>query len=179
MFKIRCITLCLALFSALIMFNPQFSSAKPVTAPVKSQPATPTCTPPVVEELPVPKNVISTVPLRVVQNPRDFLNHDIKMNAIFDKFSTLGLDYDAALRPTADYVGFLIQRDDIVDHNIPLSEMKLFLKRDYAEKFIDLNTGDKIEIYGKVFSTALGDPWIDVYKINILNKIKTENNTKK
>lgn len=178
MFKIKYITLCLALFSALFVFNPQISSAKPTATPVKTQAAA-DCKAPVAEELPVPKNVISVVPLRVVQNPRDFLNHDIKMNATFDKFSTLGLDYDAALRPNADYVGFLIQRDDVVDHNIPLSEMKLFLKREYAEKFIDLNTGDKIEIYGKVFSTALGDPWIDVYKINVLNKVKTQDEVKK
>ncbi len=56
------------------------------------------------------------------------------MNATFDKFSTLGLDYKPALRENANYIGFLIQRDDVVDHDVPLSEMKLFLKRDYAEK---------------------------------------------
>ncbi len=124
---------------------------------------------------------IAAQPLEVVQNPAKFLNQEIKMNATFDKFSTLGLDYKKALRPTADYIGFLIQRDDVVDHNIPLSEMKLFLKRDYAEKFIDLDTGDKIEIVGKVFSTALGDPWIDVNRLTIIKKAKTAetNNTKK
>ena len=59
--------------------------------------------------------------------------------------------------------------------------MRLFLKIDYAEKFIDLDTGDKIEIVGKVFSTALGDPWIDVNRLTIIKKAKTAetNNTKK
>ncbi len=124
---------------------------------------------------------IMVQPLEVVQNPAKFLNQQIKMNATFDKFSTLGLDYKKALRPTADYIGFLIQRDDVLDHNIPLSEMKLFLKRSYAEKFLDLDTGDKIEITGKVFSTALGDPWIDVDKLTITKKAKAAetNNTKK
>ena len=56
--------------------------------------------------------------------------------------------------------------------------MKLFLKRDYAESFIDLDTGDRIEITGKVFSNALGDPWIDVNKIVVLKKAKAEENTK-
>ena len=123
-------------------------------------------------------NVTFAKPLQVVQNPEYFLNQDIKMNATFDKFSTLGLDYKKALRETKDYIGFLIQRDDVQDHNIPLSEMKLFLKRDYAESFIDLDTGDRIEITGKVFSNALGDPWIDVNKIVVLKKAKAEENTK-
>lgn len=125
-----------------------------------------------------PANITFAKPLQIVQNPDYFLNQDIKMNATFDKFSTLGLDYKKALRETKDYIGFLIQRDDVQDHNIPLSEMKLFLKRDYAESFIDLDTGDRIEITGKVFSNALGDPWIDVNKIVVLKKAKAEENTK-
>jgi len=124
-------------------------------------------------------NAIFAKPLQIVQNPEKFLNQDIKMNATFDKFSTLGLDYKKALRESKDYIGFLIQRDDVVDHNIPLSEMKLFLKRDYAEKFIDLNTGDRIEITGHVFSDALNDPWIDVINITVLKKAKEEETPKK
>ena len=48
--------------------------------------------------------------------------------------------------------------------------MKLFLKRDLAEKFIDLKTDDEIEIKGKVFSDALGDAWIDVSELKIIKK---------
>ena len=92
------------------------------------------------------------------------------MKATFDKFSTLGLDYKPAMRSSENYIGILIKRDDVVDHTIPLSEMKMFLKRDLAEKNINLEQNDKIEITGKVFSTALGDPWIDVTDIKILNK---------
>ena len=113
---------------------------------------------------------VNTAPLSVVATPQKYLNKTIVMKATFDKFSTLGLDYKKAMRSSADYIGFLIQRDDVVDHNVPLSEMKLFIKRDYAEKFIELDTGDKIQITGKVFSNALGDPWIDVSKITILQK---------
>lgn len=113
---------------------------------------------------------INAAPLSIVNAPQKYLNITVKMKATFDKFSTLGLDYKKALRPSSDYIGFLIQRDDVVDHNVPLSEMKLFIKRDYAEKFIELDTGDKIEITGKVFSDALGDSWIDVSKITIIQK---------
>ena len=120
---------------------------------------------------------LSVAPLNVVAAPQKYLNKTIVMKATFDKFSTLGLDYKKAMRTSADYIGFLIQRDDVSDHNVPLSEMKLFIKRDYAEKFIELDTGDKIQITGKVFSNALGDPWVDVNKITILQK-KTNNSKK-
>ncbi len=137
-----------------------------------------TCTPPVAQTV-AQTNVTFAKPLQIVQNPSRFLNQDVKMNATFDKFSTLGLDYKKALRESKDYIGFLIQRDDVQDHNVPLSEMKLFLKREYAEKFIDLDTGDRIEITGHVFSNALGDAWVDVNNITVLKKAKAEETTKK
>lgn len=108
--------------------------------------------------------------LDVVNNPSNYLNKKIKMDATFDKFSTLGLDYKPAFRNSKDYISFLICRSDVVDHVVPLSEMKLFLKRDVAEKFIDLESGDKIEVYGRVFSQALGDPWIEVEHLKIIKK---------
>ena len=69
----------------------------------------------------------------------------------------------------------MIQRDDVSDHNIPLSEMKLFMKKTLAEKFIDLDTGDKIEITAKVFSNALNDPWLEIEKLTIIQKAKKSN----
>ena len=51
-------------------------------------------------------------------------------------------------------------------------KMKIFLKRAEAEKFIDLNAGDEIEFSGKVFSTALGDAWLDVFQITVLSKVR-------
>ena len=35
---------------------------------------------------------------------------------------------------------------------------------------MDLEQGDKIKISGKVFSTALGDPWVDIDDIKVLTK---------
>lgn len=113
---------------------------------------------------------VSVTPLSVVANPSLYMNKNIKMKATFDKFSTLGLDYKPALRSSQDYISFLIKRDDVTDHTIPLSEMKIFIKRTEAEKFIDLDSGDVIEIYGKVFSTALTDPWVDVNKLVVIQK---------
>ena len=119
--------------------------------------------------------IISAAPLDVVKNPQKYLNKTIVMKATFDKFSTLGLDYKPAMRSSENYIGILIKRDDVIDHTIPLSEMKMFLKRDLAEKNINLELDDQIEITGKVFSAALGDPWIDVTNIKILKKaVKTD-----
>ena len=107
--------------------------------------------------------------LEIVKNPKAYLNKDVKINARFDKFSTLGLDYKSAFRSSEEYITFLILRDD-VNTEIPLSEMKLFLKREIAEKNIELKTYDEIQIIGKVFSDALGDAWIDVEGLTILKK---------
>ena len=108
-------------------------------------------------------------PLSVVNSPKVYLNKTIKMNAKFDKFSTLGLDYKPAFKSSDDYISFLIKRDD-TNYDIPLSEMKLFLKREEAEKFIDLKTDDEISITGVMFSDALGDAWVDVKNLTVIKK---------
>ena len=48
--------------------------------------------------------------------------------------------------------------------------MKIFLKKEVAEKHIDLDAGDEIEFTGKVFSAALGDTWIDVDLFTVLTQ---------
>ena len=112
---------------------------------------------------------IEVTPLTVVNSPKVYLNKSIVMKAKFDKFATLGLDYKPAYKSSDDYISFLIQRSDS-NYDIPLSEMKLFLKRDIAEKFIDLKTNDEVEIKGVVFSDALGDAWVDVKQLTVLKK---------
>lgn len=114
-------------------------------------------------------------PLDMLARPNFYLNKNVKIRAKFDKFSTLGLDYAPAMRSSEEYISFLIQRPDVSDHNIPLSELKIFLKRSEAEKHIDLNSGDEVEFSGKVFSTALGDIWMDADNFTVLTvKPKTE-----
>lgn len=113
---------------------------------------------------------VTVNPLDVVASPSRYLKRNIKIKAKFDKFSTLGLDYAPAMRSSEEYISFLIQRPDIPHHNIPLSELKIFLKKEIAEKNIDLDAGDEIEFTGRVFSTALGDPWMDVDNFKVLTK---------
>ena len=116
-------------------------------------------------------------PLKVVATPSAYLNKTVTMNAKFDKFSTLGLDYKSAFKSSEDYISFLIKRDDTT-FDIPLSEMKLFIKREEAEKFIDLKTDDEIQIVGTVFSDALGDTWIDVTKLTLIKKAPNKDGVK-
>lgn len=118
--------------------------------------------------------------LDIVANPAKYLNKKVRIKAKFDKFSTLGLDYKPAFKSSEKFITFLIKRDDVKDHTIPLSELKNFLSRDIAEKYIDLKAGDEIEYSGVVFSNALGDAWIDVDKFTVLTqKPKAEESTKK
>lgn len=118
--------------------------------------------------------------LSIVVNPTKYLNKSVKIKAKFDKFSTLGLDYKPAYRSSDKYITFLIKRDDVITHTVPLSEMKNFLERSIAEKYIDLKPGDEIEYCGVVFSDALGDAWIDVKSFTVLSqKSKEKESTKK
>lgn len=103
-------------------------------------------------------------PVHVVKYPSFYLNKHIDVLCKFDKFATLGLDYKPAYRSSESYISFLIMRTD-TDKNIPLSEMKLFLKRAEAEKLVELKEGDKVKFRGLVFSNALGDVWVDVEKM--------------
>ena len=48
---------------------------------------------------------------------------------------------------------------------------------DRAEKYIELNSGDVIEFSGKVFSNALGDPWMDAEKFTVISS-KPKSDTK-
>lgn len=166
--KLKNIILLLVVVSGLSVF-----SATQLPTPVGSKtleqsvPKTASC--------PVNVNAMPVNPLQLVARPQAYLNKTVKITGKFDKFSTLGLDYKPAMRSSENYISFLIQRPDITDHNIPLSELKIFLNRTEAEKYIDLNSGDIIEFSGKVFSTALGDPWMDAQTFKVISaKPKTD-----
>lgn len=118
---------------------------------------------------------LSVSPLDVVDCPSKYLNKNITFNAEFVSYTALGLDYKPAFRDGSKYIGILIKRPDVLDHVIPLSEMKIFVLREEAEKHMDIDSGDKISLSGKVFSTALGDPWVEVKTFNLLTPKKKTN----
>lgn len=110
---------------------------------------------------------IAVAPSTLVKTPEQYLNKKVIINARFDKFTTVGLDYPPALRKSEDYITFMLYRDN-TSFDIPQSELKLFLKRDAAQKFVDLKSKDKVTVTGKVFSAALGDVWVDVEKLETI-----------
>ncbi len=169
--KISTLILAITLLAGVFGFmtNEAFSKNNKISQTVKNQNNLQTT-----KKITNSPKAINATSLNIVANPKKYLGKTVKMQATFDKFSTLGLDYNKALRKSSDYIGILIQRDDVVDHDIPLSEMKLFMKKDMAQKHIDLDTGDKVEITAHVFSTALNDPWLDIDSLDIIKKAKKE-----
>lgn len=127
-------------------------------------------TPPAKKTVQAAVSYISVSPLDVVEHVSKYLNKNITFTGEFVAYSSLGLDYKPAYRDAQKYIGVLIRRPDVTNHVIPLSEMKMFLKRDIAEKHVDLESGDKIKIEGKVFSDALGDPWIDITTFTVVSQ---------
>ena len=134
------------------------NAAAPVAAPATVKPVQTVATKPDTNA------VVKVNSLELVKFPNRYLEKNIIMNCRFDKFSTLGLDYKPAMKSSEDFISFLIKRDDTLN-DIPLSELKIFLDKKTAEKFINLKSGDDITVTGKVFSTALGDPWVEVTKL--------------
>ena len=149
--------ICTILLSALFLFNINSTEAAvqtPVKPAIKSQSVA----------------YLNVSPITVVNNPANYLNKNITFNAEIVTFTSLGLDYKPAYRDPAKYIGVLIRRPDVLDHVVPLSEMKIFITRETAEKNMDVDAGDKVKISGKVFSTALGDPWVDATTFTVLEK---------
>ena len=117
--------------------------------------------------------------LALVDAPAKYLNKPIKIKAKFDKFTALGLDYPPVKRDAKTYISFLIKRENVTAYNIPLSELKLIVKRDYAEKeMVNVEQGDDIIIYGSVFSTAIGDPWVNVDRVTCITQHKDKDKDK-
>jgi len=158
-----------SLFFIALLLTTAFSTVEAANINLQTQPL-------VKQEIPKTENEIyleklhkKVDALALVANPQKYMDKKIRIKAKFDKFSAIGLDYEPAARPAKEYISFLIKREDVTNYNIPLSELKLIVKRDYAEKeLVNLEAGDEIEIYGKVFCLALGDPWVDVDQVKIL-----------
>jgi len=150
---------------------PKNSAVKNTTAKEAVKPT------PAVE--PVLDNLVSVTAEDLVSKPDDFLNKNVKFNANFFAFSSLALDYKPAYRSSKTHLSFLVLRPN---SHIPLSELKLSMmipkdKDPENTLLATLKDGDQLEIVGKVFSAALDDPWVEVYKVKKLgspDKDKTE-----
>ena len=180
-FNILIVSAVLMLFVGGVSSTQLLAANAPTKQPAKTKTATPIApikkngtttlpaksTKPVVTTPAQTYTYASVKPLDLVAHPNAFVNKRVKIRAKFDKFSSLGLDYKPAMRSSQKYITFLICRDNTTNV-IPLSELKNFLKREVAEKNIDLETGDIVEYSGLVFSNALGDVWLEVEDFKVI-----------
>lgn len=177
-FNILIISAVLMLFIGGIGSTQLLAANTPAKQPAKNKTVTPvtpikkngTTTSTTKSSVATPTQTYTYTPVKaldLVAHPNAFVNKRVKIRAKFDKFSSLGLDYKPAMRSSQKYITFLICRDNTTNV-IPLSELKNFLKREVAEKNIDLETGDIIEYSGLVFSNALGDVWLEVEDFKVI-----------
>lgn len=120
-------------------------------------------------------NVNSVTPDGLIEKPKEFLGKNVKFTADFAGFCTLALNYKPAYRPQKTHISFLVRK---TDSKVPLSELKLALPipketdKTKNKLLTSLKDGDKLEVTGKVFSTALDEPWVDVLAIKRLSEAK-------
>jgi len=134
--------------------------------------AKPTAKAALAKAAPAAGNFQSINPIELLKDPAPYLNKNITFDGTFNRFTDTGLDYKKAFRDARDYVGMMIYRPDVNNHKIPLSELKMFFPRKKSDDVQELETGDTIRIKGSVFNTALGEPWVDVTEVKIIQKTK-------
>lgn len=128
------------------------------------------------------KNIISSCNTQItlaqiIGEPEAWLNKEICFSGTFSSFSGLALDYPPAMRERKKYISLTLFRPNT---EIPLGELKLAMKIEEAQKhelLPKVSEGDAVKIKGKVFSTALGEPWIDVLQIQITKDPNSKNNS--
>ncbi len=113
---------------------------------------------------------MAVAPLDLLKAPAQYLDKHIQFEGTFNRFSDMGLDYKKAFKDSRDYVNLMILRPDVKQHQIPLSELKMFFPRKKSDEVVELETGDRISVKGHVFSTALNEPWVDVTEIKVIKK---------
>ena len=125
-------------------------------------------------KVPVITDAVDVNALTLVSKPKTYMGKNVKFKSNFFAFSNLALNYKPAFRSQKKYISFLVYRPKT---KIPLSELKLAMKipkeKDPRNKMLTtLQDGDTVEITGKVFSTALDEPWIDVLNLKKLASAK-------
>jgi len=126
---------------------------------------------PTPEPEPVIENVQNVSTDQLIDKPHEYLNKNVRFLANFSGFSSLALDYKPAMRASKAYLSFLVTKEN---SKVPLSEIKLAMvmpkeKDEVHNKLLTaLKEGDQVEITGKVFSTALDEPWLDVLRLKKL-----------
>jgi len=120
----------------------------------------------------------NVTPADLIASPKKWLNKDVCFEGKFSSLSNLALNYPPALRKSDEYISLIIFRPKTT---IPLGELKMNMKIADIRKdssTANLQKGDLIRVRGKVFSAALGEPWIDITQLSVkANKKKKPKKT--
>jgi hypothetical protein len=109
----------------------------------------------------------------LISEPKNFLNRDILIEGEFFAFSTLPLDYEKAMRSSKDFIGLVLARPDM--KAIPLVELKIAAALEmFKQENISIEHGDLVSLEAKVYAVALGEPWLEVSKVNIEQKAEKD-----
>lgn len=109
----------------------------------------------------------------LVSKPKDYLNKKVTIEGEFHSFSSLSLDYPKALKDSKEYIGIILSRPDNAE--IPLVELKLSAPLEmFKDKNISIAQGDKLRLSSKVYAVALGEAWLEVKDLELLEKAKTD-----
>lgn len=119
---------------------------------------------------PVIENVVNCTADDLVEKPHEYLGKNVRFTSPFFAFSNLALDYKPAFRSSKTHISILVSK---AKKKVPLSELKLAMmspkeKDPETQLLATLKEGDSLEITGKVFSTALDDPWVEILKVKKL-----------
>ena len=125
-------------------------------------------------------NAVSVTPEELVSKPHEYLGKNVKFTANFFAFSNLALDYKPALRTSKTHLSLLVLKPG---SHIPLSELKLAMmipkeKDPETTLLAQLKDGDQIEVIGKEFSSALDDPWVEIFKLKKIGGSKPSDKDK-
>jgi len=92
-------------------------------------------------------------------NPEDYIGVEVKIKCRFVKIDSTWLGDNDVFRSPRDYLGFTVQAGDRIF-------AQLFAPRSLQEELERFDKGDRMLVYGRVFSSRYNFPWIDVDRVS-------------
>ncbi len=96
---------------------------------------------------------------RLSRDPAQYIGVPIKLKCRFLKEDSTWLNDADVPRSSREYAGFFVEAENRIF-------AQLFYPLSQAEQLRRFERGDRLIIYGKVFSSRFNFPWIDVEKIS-------------
>jgi len=104
-------------------------------------------------------NYIEVSPDSLGMAPDDYIGVEVKLKCRFVKLDSTWLGDSEVFRSSQDYVGFSVLAGERIF-------AQLFAPRILMSELDRLDKGDRLIIYGKVFSSRYNFPWIDVERFS-------------